>query len=377
MFKKIFTIILLTVIILPSIAQSRMDVLNPEYWYRNSGEITEAEIHITPKGTFMECEVYMSVSDNDFKEFFEDRYYYDDVNVDDTTQLEVDYSFTLPPNSVVHDSWLWVDDSIIVADHIDSWTATSVYEGIVQRRKDPSLLTQTGENSYNIKIYPLFINKTRKIKMSFLIPIHFNNTQAYSYIPIEMFKGNFSLPDSIKCVINESTRYTTPTLTGVNSTLVKNGNNQYTTNISFKEPQQNYGRVIFNQTNKAPYYAGTYSKNGENYLELVLFPWMLLEEKQNTKKENTIFIIDNYHISYSNDYSYIIDKKEVVEAIKEHSTEFIENDLKMNLVHFTQNPEINKHWVEKENIKNFLESVDFSENESGKSFILLKEAIKF
>lgn len=104
--------------------------------------------------------------------------------------LEVVLNFNLPEGSLVTDSWLWIGDEIVKADIIDKWTARTIYEGIVQRRQDPSILSKTG-NEYELRIFPLVGNSTRKVKMSVMLLNSWGQDGSFTtLLPLEMLKAS-------------------------------------------------------------------------------------------------------------------------------------------------------------------------------------------
>lgn len=63
---------------------------------------------------------------------------------------------------MIIDSWLWIGDEISKAMILDKWTASSIYENIVKRRKDPSILTKMSDLQYELRIFPMAGNEKEK-----------------------------------------------------------------------------------------------------------------------------------------------------------------------------------------------------------------------
>ena len=114
-----------------SFAYTYLYVQDPRGWSGSySGTIEEASISLKPLGVYMETDLYLTFSARG--SFF---------GSSDT--LEVVFFFELPANAIVTDSWLWIGQDTIKAKIMDQWTASSIYESIVKRRRDPSILRKT------------------------------------------------------------------------------------------------------------------------------------------------------------------------------------------------------------------------------------------
>jgi hypothetical protein len=87
-------------------------------WRSGQGTIDEAIISIRPQGIYMEYGLYLTFSARD-------------LNFTAADSVEVQFFFDLPPEAIVHDLWLWVDDQIVRALILDRWTASSIYENII------------------------------------------------------------------------------------------------------------------------------------------------------------------------------------------------------------------------------------------------------
>ena len=147
--------------------QNYLRVANPDGWwgpnssvpgweeYVPHGIFEEVSLVVSPKGIYTEIEMYATISNE--PDFWTDIY-------------EIIWQFDLPAKTIVHDSWLWVEDEIIKADVVDYWTALTTYEEIVDRNQDPSFLYILPDNRYEIRIFPLFVGESRRIKLSFLVP---------------------------------------------------------------------------------------------------------------------------------------------------------------------------------------------------------------
>lgn len=143
-------------------------------WRWGQGTIEEATLVVRPKGIYVENHLYLVISSAN------------SGYTSSRDQLEIRTNFTLPLDAIVTDSWLWVGDDIIQAKIMDRWTATSIYESIVQRRRDPSILTKVGPRNYELNIYPLMGNQTRKIKLTYLTTTQWSAESVLAQLPVQL-----------------------------------------------------------------------------------------------------------------------------------------------------------------------------------------------
>ena len=126
---------------LSSYGYTSLRVQDPQSWYGYQGVIDTAVLSIKPKGAYFECGLYLTFSSRPY------------LNNYDT--FEVQLYFDLPEGSIMHDSWLWVGNQVVQARLIDRVKATLTYEGIVQRRKDPSILYKNSATQFELRVFPM------------------------------------------------------------------------------------------------------------------------------------------------------------------------------------------------------------------------------
>lgn len=243
-------------------------VQNPQSFYSGQGTVEEATIAIHPKGTYTENSLYLTFSarDNGFTS---------------ADSLEVTCYFQLPDGAIVTDLWLWINDTTIMkALIIDRWTASSIYESIVRRRRDPAILYKEYSNYYQLRIYPLVGTGTRKIKLTYLAK---NNPAAKSILsplPTHLIRASKYPIDNVSLRFWPSGNWTNPLLLEhpeilgvlqhdpiagdfteftIPGTLV-----QSSLSISYDSPIQNNISVQ------------RYEKNGEGYYQLAFIPSRVL-----------------------------------------------------------------------------------------------------
>ncbi|MCA0445361.1 MAG: T9SS type A sorting domain-containing protein [Bacteroidetes bacterium] len=172
MCKKLVAILSLQLFLLyfTSFAGNYLYVSDPRGWGSIQGTIEAALVSVKPKGIYTEVGLYLTFSARDW--------YY---NASDS--LEVQFYFDLPENSIVTDSWLWVEEDIIRGKIMDKWTASAIYEDIVKRRRDPSILFKTGKTSYNLRIFPMVASQKRKVKITYLVPTQWTANNVLTSLP--------------------------------------------------------------------------------------------------------------------------------------------------------------------------------------------------
>lgn len=146
---------------------------DPKGWKSGTGSIDTAVLSIKPNGAFVEYGLYLTFSTKP-----------DNRPVTDT--FEVSLFFDLPENAIVHDSWLWIGNYISQAEIMDRSRANMIYESIVQRRQDPSILYKNSSTQYELRIFPMAGNEMRKVKITYLIPVSFTSLVVTSPLPVKL-----------------------------------------------------------------------------------------------------------------------------------------------------------------------------------------------
>jgi len=177
MFKKLLVFSALIILIVSNISYGYdyLRVRDPQNWHDTQGTIEKAVISVRPQGLYMEIGLYLTFSAKGW-------------SYSNTDSLEVEFYFDLPENSIVHDSWLWVGDDIIRGEIMDKWTASAIYEDIVKRRRDPSILFKRGKNNYELRIYPMLASETRKVKLTYLVPAQWNSHNILASLPTNLLR---------------------------------------------------------------------------------------------------------------------------------------------------------------------------------------------
>lgn len=189
--KKTGLIFLLLLSAVASFGYNYLSVGDPRRsWYTSQGTIELASLSVKPKGLFIEYGLYLTFSARGTSGIFLP-----------TDSLEIVLNFDLPEGSAVSDSWLWVGDKISRAKILDKWTASSIYEGIVKRRRDPSILTKVTSTHYELRIFPLVASETRRVKITYLLPATVSKGNVWAALPAEILKASMHVPAEFQLLV--------------------------------------------------------------------------------------------------------------------------------------------------------------------------------
>ena len=159
------------------LAQNSLKVGDPRTsWYTSQGTIEEATVSVKPLGAYWELGLYLTFSARGTQWH------------NKADSLEIACRFELPAAAIVHDSWLWIGDDIIKAKILDRWTAGAIYEGYVKRRTDPSILYKNSPTQYELRVFPMAGNQTRRVKLSYLLPAEWTRERVQASLPVALLK---------------------------------------------------------------------------------------------------------------------------------------------------------------------------------------------
>lgn len=260
-------------------SQFSLTVSNPHFntSYRTQGNITDPEVTVTPQGAYAQVEMIFTINANS-------------SSYKATDSLEAVMLFELPEGSFIHDSWLWLNETVIIrAAVVEKNRAIAIYESIVKRRRDPSLLLKTGATSYQLSVYPLVTTYPRKVKITYLTPLKWHNDFASIELPTQMFTSSATTPN-VRVIVRHNNEFSSPsflehdynhsliTQNPDEDVLILTGNVYTGSNINLK----------YTTTPGIKLY--TYAKNStEGVYQLVIPPASMGSDK----KLSTVFIIDH------------------------------------------------------------------------------------
>lgn len=187
-------------------ATTSLRIQNPhQTWHNYQGNIDTAVLSIKPKGAYFECGLYLTFSARPYNQ-----------NAYDT--FEVQMPFDLPEGSFIHDSWLWVGNQIVQAKMYERNRAQMIYEGIVQRRQDPSILYKNGANQYELRVYPMPGLQQRKVKITYMVPATWGLNNVSCPLPLNIFKAS-KLNPYFEILSYTDSVWSNPVITEINTVL--------------------------------------------------------------------------------------------------------------------------------------------------------------
>jgi len=266
------------------LAYEYLTVRNVNSWWSNGqGTIESASILVEPKGIFAECTMIL--------EFAADGSVFGNLD-----SLEVNMNFKLPVGSEIIDLALWINDEPVQGKWYDRWTASLIYESIVQRRIDPAILTKVDANEFNIKIFPLLNYLSRRIKIRYLTPV--NNPLAYNpsvSIPLNILKLSSEFPSFFKLACKYGNIYSDAVIREKESIrFVEVEDEDFGICLSSEIPDANASaslNMVFTRTESKDIDLTTFtdSLTGENFYQLSLKQSSLFDSCQNRK---ALFLVD-------------------------------------------------------------------------------------
>jgi Ca-activated chloride channel family protein len=237
-------------------------------WWTEQGTIEEATLSVRPSGLFMEYGLYLTFSSRGT--------YWTSGN----DSLEVVLDFELPENAIVHDSWLWIGNDIVRAKIMDKWTASSIYENIVKRRRDPSILSKLSSTLYELRVFPMAGNETRKVKITWLMPANWSKGNVNSSLPTSILNTSRFIPESFPVIAFADSSWANPQIVG-NPTIAFTAKTDTTFGDYFQAiiPSSKFTNINigFDSPVNNGYYLSRSGHGKEGVYQLALFPNVLFD----------------------------------------------------------------------------------------------------
>ncbi len=283
-------------------------------WSTYAGTLDAASITARPKGIYTECEVYMTYSSKNTPY----------TKLADT--VEIVHRFTLPKNALVIDSWLWIEGVAERAKIIDRWTASQVYESIVKRRKDPSLLMKNSPTDYEFRIFPMAGNEVRTVKLTFLIPNNWEQNTAGIELPFNLFENSKIPLTKVKLQLFGTNTWKNPQLLGATDISTKTDPvlGTYIESVLPNDIKTYQVAVQYDTPMKGGVYVAQDSSKGNNYYQFAVQPEAFLGI---TPKPKRLMIISKF-----NDYLSNISESEYINQISKMLNSFSSQD-SFNLIY--------------------------------------------
>ena len=201
-----------------AVSQNYLRVRSPQTWmisssqedgweeYTEHGQFDEITITAEPKGVFTEVSIYTTISANPGFTYY--------------NNIEIIWQFELPEKTIVHDAWLWVGETIVKADLIDYWTALETYTEFVSFNTDPLFFYKMPDNRYELRVFPLPVDGSRRLKISFLVPAQWDASTVEQQLLQPLFRSTDYMADEVTISVPMQDMWGTPSLQiGENTTL--------------------------------------------------------------------------------------------------------------------------------------------------------------
>ena len=237
-----------------------------------------------PKGIYMEVNMYLTF--NALGSGYEGE-----------NNLEIVLDFNLPSGAIVHDSWLWLPDdtTIVKADVYDIRAAYLAYETIVERAHDPSMLFRKENGGYQLRIFPLEGEGSRKVRISYLSPTIWSGNSVETWLPLQILNSSNDPLPSVRILTLPDTLWEGP--------LLKSSEN--ITFESYTDP--NFGEVLSaeipNELFEMPFkfsvdspiseagiFAGKLIDGADQFYQIAYFP---PELEQAEESKNVVVLFDH------------------------------------------------------------------------------------
>ncbi len=234
-------------------------------WSTRQGTIESATLSVRPKGLYMECGLYLTFSAKGV------------TFNNNGDSLEVRLNFNLPEGSTVHDSWLWVGDEISKARIFDRWTASAIYEGIVKRRNDPSILFKNSATQYQLQVFPMKRTNTRRVKITWLQLATIGQEKTTLDLPFDLLKYSLTPLSKFNLLVWTNDRFKVPSLLNQPNTYFEevedtiDGGHFYRTILNSNQFTSDV-KLAFASPLRNGYYLAAGASEGEQFYQLAVMP---------------------------------------------------------------------------------------------------------
>ncbi|MCZ7602740.1 MAG: FlgD immunoglobulin-like domain containing protein [Melioribacteraceae bacterium] len=286
-------------------SQNSLYIIKPDWgWWVEQGTIEEATLTIKPKGVFFEYGLYLTFA------VTTPNYY------NENDSLEAELIFTLGDDAIVHDSWLWIEDEIIQAEIMDEWTAGSIYNEIVGRNLDPSILFKRegyygNSDYYELRVFPLLKDLPRKVKITYLVPTDWTASRVMASLPTELLTTSAKEVDKLRLVVYPTEQWTSPEIVENPELTFENGSDTTFGDYQFVEIPTSYLYNNLTFSLKSPMqegiYLSTFTEENEDYYQLALLPSEILSSETSKK----VMVLFDYKLTNST-----ITKSEILNGTK-------------------------------------------------------------
>jgi hypothetical protein len=270
----------------------------PGNYTQASAYIQNAVLVSEPHGAYVENSLYLEYADHNA--------------FPGSKTVEIIHRFELPEGSVVNDLWLWIGNSIMKAKMLDTWTGRHIYDSIVVMKRDPAFLTKVG-NQYELHIYPLVSDSTRKIKINFITPTKWSGMNATCELPLKFLQAGAGRTDVSFLFRVRQNIWGSPAI--VEDSTVVFSTLKDTLGLDYKYTRisniQNYSS--FNVAFSCDFTDGTFFRNNvvpkdDNYFQFGFVPWKIFNLKSADSVSHNILAAIDLSGVYNKNYTTLIPK---------------------------------------------------------------------
>lgn len=243
-------------------------------WIWGQGTIENATLYAYQKGVYTQNDLFLTFSARD-------------MNLLSTDSVEVQLMFQLPADAIVTDSWLLINDVLTQGKIMDRWTASGIYEGIVKRRRDPSVLYKDYSDYYQLRVYPLQGTGTRTVKISYLTKNEWTAKSVISPLPTNILRASKTMPSTwtLRCYPSNSSAapflMELPGITGTSLTDT-GGHAYYQFNIAGADIPSSLSLVLPSPLQNG-IFVSRYQNGNDGVYQLALTPWKSLNVSQSRR----------------------------------------------------------------------------------------------
>lgn len=375
--NKIVAVLLFLGIGTSNVFAQYMRISNPDRGWENTGvTLTENIYSITDKGAYSEVNSYLSFKSDDPNEFATN------------TQIELYAYFRLPKTYEITNLWLWVGDEIMEARMYDRWAAERIYEGIVDRRKDPAIIFKNGPGTYELRIYPFKPTEERKIRITYLVPNTINASSKSVQLPDQLQKLTSSVTGDPGFLIFTDLNAEKVKISGETTVNFETGSLEGRPFLKTTLPTNGYPEsfTITKEEAQDSVIVRTYSDGEDKYFDITLLPFELIDSEFQQK---ILFMVDfesrNTTISLTEFYDLLEEHIKTYLSEKDSFNVFFSglNTLKMSenwmnadnstidsaFTSFADEEELSAYYSNMDNL--LTDAYDFIESESDASMLLI------
>jgi Ca-activated chloride channel homolog len=100
--------------------------------------------------------------------------------------VEARYTFTLPEGASIANFSMWINGKEMVGEVVERQRAKEIYESYKPNVRDPGLIEKTGDNRFEMRIFPIGPNASQKIRLRYYQELASQgNSLLYAY-PLKM-----------------------------------------------------------------------------------------------------------------------------------------------------------------------------------------------